>query len=195
MTNLAIHGAGGGERYTKSKILEPVRLAMGGIDLDPCSCPVADRLVQAGAFYTKADDGLKRDWINRDRTPARVWVNPPSTKHGFIDGEGRRHHEPCVWWLKTLAEIGARRVRCAAFLIFNAETFRHMATYNAPHPADGRILWLYDRPSFLDADGGEILDAKTGKQQSPAHLGAIALLGTFANLDALSPLGRITGRV
>lgn len=189
MTALAFHGAGGGERYTKPREIEPVRAALGGvIDLDPCSCELANRNVRAKRYFSAGDDGLRRDW------GGRVWVNPPSSREGFVDGNGRRHHEPCVWWAKTLAELASGRVDAAIFLVFNAETFRHMATHpGVPHPADGRILWLYERPSFLGPDGDEIRDAKTGKVQSPAHLGAMAILG---NVDTkpLAAIGRLTGK-
>lgn len=190
MTALAIHGAGGGERYTKPREINQVRAALGGtINLDPCSCELANRTVRATRFYTEADDGLRRDWAGK------VWVNPPSSRAGFVDGQGTRHHEPCVWWLKLYAEWQAGRVEAGVFLIFNAETLRHMAGYpHVPHPCDGRMIWLYERPSFLGPDGDEIRDLKTGRPQSPAHLGAMALLG---NVDTkpLEKIGRLTGRI
>jgi hypothetical protein len=187
VTALAIHGAGGGERYTKPREINQVRAALGGtIDLDPCSCELANRTVRAERFLSRTDDGLRAEW------GGRVWVNPPSSRAGFVDAAGDRHHEPCVWWVKLHAELWAGRVSGAVFLIFSAETLRHMTRYKVPHPADGRMIWLYERPSFLGPDGDEIRDKTTGKVQSPAHLGAMAIIGDV-DTKPLEKIGRLTG--
>jgi ParB family chromosome partitioning protein len=44
---------------------------MGGIDLDPATCPAAQAMIQAGAYYTVDDSGLLHSWTGR------VWLNPP----------------------------------------------------------------------------------------------------------------------
>lgn len=193
MTALAYLGSSGAERYTKPKILEPVRLALGEIDLDPCSSEIAQRHVRAENWFNAEINGLRQDWCRENRKPARVWCNPPSSRAGFVDADGTRHHEPCIWWMKLLAEVGAGRVVGACFMIFNAETFRHMAQYKVPHPADGRLLWLYDRPSYLTETGDEIRDEKTGKKQSPTHIGVIAIVGRV-DTHKLESIGRMTGR-
>jgi DNA N-6-adenine-methyltransferase (Dam) len=51
--------------------VEAARAVLGGIDLDPASCAEANRIVQASAFYSVREDGLKRPWFGR------VWLNPP----------------------------------------------------------------------------------------------------------------------
>ena len=59
------------EFYTPPHIIEVARACMGGIDLDPASCAMANETVRATAFYGVKDDGLKRPWFGR------VWLNPP----------------------------------------------------------------------------------------------------------------------
>jgi hypothetical protein len=64
----------GDDYYTPAPLIEVVRKAMGGIDLDPASHPVANRVVGAGTFYQAEDNGLKQPWFGR------VWINPPFSR-------------------------------------------------------------------------------------------------------------------
>lgn len=58
---------------TPAYVLEPVRAALGGIELDPCTLP--DNPVGAERFYALPDDGLSLPWA-----AASVFVNPPYGK-------------------------------------------------------------------------------------------------------------------
>ena len=59
------------EWYTPSKYIEAARAVMGSIDLDPASCALANKTVQADTYYTKENNGLELPWYGN------VWLNPP----------------------------------------------------------------------------------------------------------------------
>ena len=65
------------EIFSPPAVLKAVRLALGNIDLDPCSSETAQKEVQATAWYGAGKDGLKRPWKGAvhvfpplDRVPA-----------------------------------------------------------------------------------------------------------------------------
>ena len=64
-------GVGNNEWYTPSLYIEKARIVMGGIDLDPASCPLAQETVQAKHIFSLEDDGLSHSWLGK------VWMNPP----------------------------------------------------------------------------------------------------------------------
>lgn len=61
----------GDDYYTPGPLIEVIRAALGGIDLDPASHAVANSVIRARRFFSKADDGLKQKWSGN------VWLNPP----------------------------------------------------------------------------------------------------------------------
>jgi hypothetical protein len=71
--------------YTPPEIFDALGLSF---DLDPCS-PGIGHWVPAKRIYTKADDGLSRDW------DGLVWMNPPFG--------GRNGHVP---WLEKFLDHG-----------------------------------------------------------------------------------------
>ena len=78
-------------------VLKGVRLALGNIDLDPCSSETAQKEVQATAWFSADEDGLKRPW------KGSVHVFPPLDRVP-------------AFALKVLDELDSGRVARAALL-------------------------------------------------------------------------------
>ena len=62
---------GDNEGYTPREYIEMARRVMGSIDLDPCSCDLAQEIVKAKTYYTEEINGLNEEW------GGDVWMNPP----------------------------------------------------------------------------------------------------------------------
>ena len=85
------------EWYSPTQVVELVLRVLGVIDLDPCADP--GRAIPAAMHYTKADDGLAREWHGR------TFMNPP---YGRVIG---------VWMSKLAAEFASGRVTEAIVLV------------------------------------------------------------------------------
>ena len=82
--------------YTPAKYIEAAREVMGGIDLDPASCELANRTVKATQYYTKEDNGLTKEWYGR------VWLNPPFGRvNPELKGSTRSYQ---LYFMHTLLE-------------------------------------------------------------------------------------------
>jgi ParB family transcriptional regulator, chromosome partitioning protein len=97
------------EWYTPLPILRAVRAVLGTIELDPASCELANKTVQATRYYDKNLDGLVRHWEAKT-----VWLNPPYCKSGAVSNQE-------LWTCKLLAEYEAGHVE-QAILLVNAAT-------------------------------------------------------------------------
>lgn len=102
---------------TPSWIAEASRSALGGIDLDPASSADANKVIQAGHYFTKSDNGLARIWrIDQETTGLlSIFLNPPGGKTD--DGKSKVK----LWWLKMLHQIDGPYFGHALFLSFSIE--------------------------------------------------------------------------
>lgn len=112
------------QQLTPPYVLEPVRLALGGIALDPCTEP--DNPCDAETFYTVVDDGLAQSWAF-----SSIFVNPPY-------GKAR---EPWTERCMTAAEAGSKVV-----LLIPSHTDTRI--FQRAFASAGRAVFLQGRVKF-----------------------------------------------
>lgn len=148
------------QHFTPPEYVEAAREALGGIDLDPASCELANRLVvRADRFFDEHANGLKHAWYApsmgpcRVIKPSRVWLNPPG---GRVDLAGRTvaaggESSARRWWFKLMAEWAKGNVLSAVFLGFNAEILRSAQTGggNLAQPLDFPMCFPSKRIRYL----------------------------------------------
>lgn len=109
---IAQHQSISNEHFTPPEIIEAARKTMGGIDLDPASCKIAnDNIVKASYYFTEESNGLQREW------KGNVFLNPPG---GTIKGKSSQK----IWYEKLVEEWKSGRVKQAVFIAFNLEIIR-----------------------------------------------------------------------
>ena len=114
---------GNQEWYTPKNIVDAARNVMKGIDLDPASSYVANKIVQATRIFTIDDDALalEKTWCGK------VWINPPY-KTNLINSFSERllyeinlgHVTQAIWLSNNATETrwGQRVLKQAAVCCF-----------------------------------------------------------------------------
>jgi hypothetical protein len=131
------------EWYTPHHIIAAAREVMGGIDLDPASCELANQTVKASTIYTKEDNGLSKPWHGR------IWLNPP---YGRFTNTGRQTSWQGTFIKKLLTEWDAGNVEQAIVLLLGNACF---ARYFPP-------LWDYPLCFF---DGSLVFYREDGRRE------------------------------
>jgi hypothetical protein len=127
------NNSGDNEWYTPACYVEAARTVMGGIDVDPASCEVANRTVGASVFYTADDDGLTKPWAGR------VWMNPPYAK-GLVDQFAE----------KLIDGLIAGDVKQAVVLVNNSTDTEWWQSLGR---ASNATCYIAGRVKFLDESG------------------------------------------
>lgn len=104
----ALQSSESNEWYTPGEYIDAAHKLMGGIDLDPASCQLANETVKATNYYDIAQNGLNQDW------PGRIWLNPP---YGLTDGESNQ-----AVWSGHLIDQFKNKITTEAVLLVNANT-------------------------------------------------------------------------
>lgn len=165
-TAIPQHSSESNEHYTPSEIIEICRETMGGIDLDPASCKLANvELVHATTYLTKEEDGLRCQWHGR------VFCNPPGGKYRFVDGRyvpvgpkgGPGESSAATWFYKAATEWKIGRTEVVCFLGFTLELLR-ITQARPPSAAHFPFCLLKARTDFLKDEGGKLVP-----QGSPTH--------------------------
>lgn len=136
------------EWYTPKYLINSAMKVMGGIDLDPASCEVANETVGAVEFwgmYT-IPGSLARPW------PGRVWMNPPYSGYAGQANE----------WLAYMAGQYAAGNIWAGMALVQMSTLYQTGAQQLGWM--GSICLLNHRVCFLDENGVEM------KSPSQSHV-------------------------
>lgn len=185
----ARHSSKTSEHYSPPSIVEPARATLGGIDLDPASCELANTVVRAGRIYTEADNGLELPWSGR------IWINPPGGKEG---NESVR----ATWWFRLVERWLIGAVEAAVFVGFSVEILQVTQCdrpRGLPVPAELPHCLPSSRVKYLKNVNGALVEGK-----SPPHASVLAFLPPRASVEAwaagvarfrenFGPLGALCG--
>ncbi|WP_437309941.1 hypothetical protein [Sorangium sp. So ce388] len=185
----ARHSSKTSEHYSPPLIVEPARATLGGIDLDPASCPLANTVVGAGCIYTEADHGLELPWTGR------TFLNPPGGKEGSESVQA-------TWWFRLAEHWMAGAVEAAIFVGFSVEVLQVTQCHRPrglPVPAELPHCFPSSRVKYLKEVNGALVPGT-----SPPHSSVITYLPPRASVEAweagvarfrenFSPLGILCG--
>jgi hypothetical protein len=167
------------EFYTPAWIVDRARVVLGGvIDLDPCSCAEAQRVIAARQWLDKGDDGLDTPWPSYHKA---IFVNPPggtsrgarATMTAEQAATWSTTSTAVAWWRKLCRHVWAHG-SAAIFVGFNLEIIR-TAQPGSGH-SWGPLNWTFliprDRIAF-----DRLVDGKRVPATSPTHGNVIVCLG------------------
>lgn len=134
------HGEiGSAEQYTPPWVISIVRELLGGIDLDPCSCELANGVVNAETYYTAEMDGLSLPWYGL------VFVNPPGGKAKLTQ----------KFWAKLSEHYVQEDVAAACFLSFSIDALQTTQRHGPTSLLD-YYTWIPNRRfDYWTSQGGQ----------------------------------------
>lgn len=153
---------------TPPYIIEPARVVLGSIDLDPSSSAWSNKIVQAHTFFTKRQNGLRLPWshvygrslrryLHKQRVPTSIWLNPPGGWHNGRVGDSEVKH----WWLKTLSEWREPYFGHMLFLAFSIEALQTTQVDCEYSLCDFPTVIFNRRVSYIDPSTGKTVQGNT----------------------------------
>jgi ParB family chromosome partitioning protein len=126
-------GTGENEWFTPEFYITLARSVLGEIDLDPATSAQAQKLINAGTFYTAENDGLQQEWHGR------VWLNPPFA-------------QPLIehFVFKMAAEYTANRITAGIMLTHN---YTDTTWFHEAAKVANAICFTRGRVKFYKPDG------------------------------------------
>jgi len=181
------HSSESNEHYTPAEIVEAARVVLGEIDLDPASCPMAQDVVKASAWYGQGsefgEDGLAEPGAGR------VFLNPPG---GLVPEEYRglgTTSSAALWWAVWSNMWLVGEIDAMIFVGFTLEILRSTQGLDCPQPLHFPFCVPSSRIDFETANtvrtkgkkAGELIDPKQPEgarvgQGSPGHANVIVYL-------------------
>ncbi len=182
VASIVQHSSASNEHYTPPQIVEPSRATLGGIDLDPCSCALAQEVVRASTYWH--EHALALPWNGPGAflgAPMRVFLNPPGglvhpkTLLPCKQGTPGAKSSLAVYWTKLWHEWHVGNVSQAIFVCFNLEVLRltQDESLGCAPALDFPICYLRERPRYWNESTP--VD-KRGAHGSPSHPGAVVYL-------------------
>lgn len=186
-TSIVQHSSDSNEHYTPPEIVEAARKVLGHIDLDPASCPMAQEVVKAVAWYGPGspfgEDGLAEPGAGR------VFLNPPG---GLVPDEyaglGTRSNA-ALWWAVWSNMWLVGEIDAMIFIGFTLEILRSTQGLDCPQPLDFPLCVPSSRIDFETENtvrtkgkkAGELIDPNEPEgarvsQGSPGHANVIVYL-------------------
>jgi hypothetical protein len=165
---LVQHSSATPEHYTPNEIVTLSRIVLGGIDLDPASCPLAQEVVRASTWYgpgsPHGEDGLAQAW------QGRVFLNPPGGRVPELY-QGLGTNSNAAFWWGVLASQYPTRVTSAIFVGFTLEILRSAQALDVPQPLDFPLCVPRRRIAFDTERAGVRVPSS-----SPTHANVIVFL-------------------
>jgi len=116
--------------HTPIAYVDAIREVLGGIDLDPASCDIAQRRIQAKTYYTPENDAFGHSWLGT------VMLNP-------------YHTEESRWFEKAITEYRAGHMTAGIIITHTKCTYEDwfhdlLVEASAVCFIKGRINWIAD---------------------------------------------------
>ncbi|MEO0373395.1 MAG: hypothetical protein AAF329_01980 [Cyanobacteria bacterium P01_A01_bin.17] len=126
MTANIQHSTATSEHFTPPYIADLARKVMGGIDLDPASCELANEIIQAKKFYSIEDNGFEQVWSGN------IFLNPPGgTNLGACfstNSVAGQWFNKLYAWMSVAKHLGQSQCQHppiqAIFVAFNLSVFK-----------------------------------------------------------------------